>query len=357
MPTALPGLCGPFEGQYWIALAHAPEVRVGAEVYALDAARIAEIVDAFDAFKARGYEPGWTLAHEDEGVRWGQVRQLQSWLDPEDGVQKLMGLCEFPPRAMALIEAGELRYYSPSFGPDPDGTAGGQDRRQALREVSFTIRPLQKGVGSVQYWMRRQGHPFQGAEMSAKKMADQVTAMAEPAPAPEDPMSKMAEQVKAMADVLASVQASVTAMAERMDRVEAMVKPAEESAEEPAAQEPEVDASAKKLEEVERRLAQIEASARAQRLRAELGLGAEKVQELLELAGGDEARARKIAALLPKAAAANPLEGAAVPSVEASASGKPSAEEVYKLAEAEAKKGGTHADHYSRLMRQHGHWA
>lgn len=355
MPTALAGLPSPQEGQYWIALAHAPEVRVGAEAYPMGQARMDELVSAFAQLQAKGYEPGWTLAHEDEGVRSGQVRQLARWTDPEDQVLKLMALSEFPPRALQLIEAGELRYYSPSFGPEPDGTAGGQDLRHTLREVSFTIRPLQKGVGSVQYWMRRQGHPFPGAEMSAKKLAA-VAAMAEPeaepTTAPDDPMVKMAEQMTAMSETLAAVQASVTAMAERMDKVEAMVSPPETEEE-----EPQVEASSKRVEELERRLAQVEASARNERLRAELQITGERLGELLELSGGDEKRLRKIVALMPKDATPSPLEGSALPSVEASAKGKPTPDDIYKLAEAEAKKGGAHDQHYRRLMVQHGHWA
>lgn len=371
----LPAVDLPFPGQdntrsVWLCLSIAPGLDYHGEFYPVRPGReMAEIIEAHEGLKSGGFVPALTKRHKDDGLQWGDVRQVAEWTDPLDGKTKLMGLVKFTADAWEDVLAARLRWLSPEYGEKRSGHPGSPVYPRALRHLTTTSNPVQTQIQSIQHWAARCGHSIT-VELSDTMNEDKK-------PQPEQPAEETDEKEVSLADVVSmmdGITERLDAMDGRMANLEkgegtaasdkATTEPPEKPVEQVAASDvPDFDAIlTRHLAPLTSKVEALEAKQAAEdkeEARAELvQLSDEEFDFAYEVAGGDVNKVRKIAALKVKGAGPSPYKGKRTPKTRPpvrASDAAPTTDELFDRAtEIITKDGGDHDVVYRGLLKEHG---
>ena len=109
------------------------------------------------------------IEHQAKGLRPGAISKLETWTDPRDDRQKLLGQVKWAKGidARKATESGELCFASPRWGRIKDEL--GVVREFALREASMVSAPYQKHM-ATSHFLAEGGAPTEDEE---PKMEDE----------------------------------------------------------------------------------------------------------------------------------------------------------------------------------------
>ncbi len=134
----------------------------------------ARVADYADLTSSGHYEAAHLVEHSRAGTRGGDVVELSAWRDPRDARTKLLAHIRWVAGvdAEAAVDAGALRYASPSWGSFTDEL--GKLWEFALAEVSAVVSPHQKHMAPSHY-LSEAGHVSSSTTTAITPITDRAS--------------------------------------------------------------------------------------------------------------------------------------------------------------------------------------